>query len=67
VRLAHGHREGVKLVEEARTAGCGVYGEGLPSQIGQRVIAYAAGRDREQPVPPGDAAEIFVGYGNGMV
>jgi hypothetical protein len=43
VCLAHGYRESVKLIEKARVARGGIGSEGLPRQIGQRLIAFASG------------------------
>jgi hypothetical protein len=57
----------MKLVEEARVAFGRVSGESLASQIGQCVIAFAAVRSGEKPVPVGDAAEILVRHRNGML
>jgi hypothetical protein len=65
--FTHSYRESVKLVEEARVACGGIGSEGLPRQIGQGLIAFAAGRERNKPVAPGDAAEILVDYRNRMV
>jgi hypothetical protein len=67
VGLADGYGEGVKLVEEAGVAGRGVGGEGLAGEIGEGFVAFGAGRERKKPVALGDAAEILVGDGDGVV
>ena len=66
--FAHGDREGMKLVEEARVApGC-IGGEGLAGEGGQGFVSLAivAGRGHEKPVTLCDAAQVLVGDGNGM-
>ena len=66
--LAHGDREGMKLVEEARLVSGGIGGEGLAGEIGQGIVsrAIAAGSGRQKPVALRDAAQVLVGDGNGM-
>jgi hypothetical protein len=66
--FADGDREGMKLVEEPRMIFCGVGGEGLASEGGQRLIplAIVAGRRRKETVALRDAAQVLVGNGNGM-
>lgn len=66
--LAHGHREGMKLVEKARLVLRGIGGEGLAGEIGQGIVsrAIAAGRGHEKPVALGNATQVLVGDGNGM-
>ena len=66
--LAHGDREGMKLVEEACLVTGGIGGEGLAGEIGQGIVssALAAGSGHEKLVALSDAAKILVGDGNGM-
>src|ERR1035437_2562178 len=66
--LAHGYREGMKLVEKARLIFGSIGGEGLAGEGGQGIVspAIVAGRGRQQPVTLGDAAQILVGDGNRM-
>ena len=66
--FAHSDREGMKLVEEPGVVRRGIIGKGLAGEIGHGVVSLAivAGRRREKPVARGDAAQVFVGDGNGM-
>jgi hypothetical protein len=68
MRLAHGDREGMKLVEEPRKVLRGIGGEGLAGEAGQGLICFAiaAGRGRQKLVTLTDAAQVLVGDGDGM-
>ena len=56
VRLAHGHSEGVELVEELRAFGWRIGGEGETSESGQGFIAFVPWRRVEKLMAADDAA-----------
>jgi hypothetical protein len=60
----------VELIEEGRLAGGRVRGEGVAGENDQGIvdpIAFGAWCGRQKLVPLGDAMEILVGDGDGMV
>ena len=66
VRLAHGDRERMKLIEEACMALRRVSGKSLTGEGGQRLVAssIAAGRGRQKMMPLTDSVQVLVGNWN---
>src|ERR1035438_5268667 len=66
VRLAHGDRERMKLIEETRMALRRVGGKGLAGESGERFVAFAiaAGHGWQKMMPLADTAQVLVGNWN---
>jgi hypothetical protein len=67
VRFAHCYGERMELIEEMDLACRRIGREGLARELDEGLVALATGRRCEQPMADGDAAQIFVGDGNGVI
>ena len=66
VGFADGYGEGVELVEELGVSRDGIGGEGLAGEIGKGFVGNGLAVGGEERVAVGDAAEVFVGDGDGV-